>query len=126
MTTLSAMSHLRALVIQPCSGCQRNHCDCPDAVWLGIVPVLRDTTGIHAKAGDEAQAGRLKAVSVEPVSRAVSGRALTATSEIMDVTAGETAPISPSLGTVPLPLSDGPNLPPAISNGVPGEICREG
>jgi len=67
MTALSAMSHLRALVIQPCAGCQRNHCDCPDAVWLGIVP-------------------------------------------------------SPSLGTVPLPLSDGPNLPPA-ANGVPGEHC---
>lgn len=31
-----------------------------------------------------------------------------------------------SSGTVPLPLSDGPNLNPPAANGVPGEHCREG
>lgn len=45
----------------------------------------------RAKAGDEAQGGRMRDPCVEPVSRPAAGRAAAATSEFMDVTAGETA-----------------------------------
>lgn len=52
-------------------------------------------SGYQAKAGDEA-AGTEHASprpAVEPVSRPAGGRAAAATSEFMDVTAGETAPV---------------------------------
>lgn len=45
----------------------------------------------NAKAGDEARGkGNIEVPQAEPVSRPVAGRSATATSEIMDVTAGET------------------------------------
>jgi hypothetical protein len=49
-------------------------------------------TTSHAKARDDAPATDNPA-GAERVSRAVAGRSATATSERMDVTAGETAPV---------------------------------
>lgn len=49
--------------------------------------------GYQAKAGDEAQGGRICEPCMEPVSRPAAGRSAAATSEFMDVTAGETAPV---------------------------------
>lgn len=69
-------------------------------------------TEYHAKAGDEA-AGTEHASpcpAVEPVSRPAAGRSAAATSEPMDVTAGETAPV-PSAANV---------------DGVPAAIASDG
>lgn len=49
-------------------------------------------TAIHAKARDEAPAPMLERAGVERVSRPAAGRSAAATSEVMDVTAGETVP----------------------------------
>jgi len=48
----------------------------------------------RAKAGDEAGEGRTCESPVEPVSRGADARSSAATSELMDATAGETAPVS--------------------------------
>lgn len=49
---------------------------------------------IRANAGVEARGGRTGDPCVESVSRPAAGRSAATTSEIMDVTAGETAPVS--------------------------------
>lgn len=76
-------------------------------------------TKIHAKARDEAPAPRLKRAGVERVSRAAAGRSAAATSEIMDVTAGETALLSKAAHVVPAAQAVPPErvtvLPPATA-----------
>lgn len=62
---------------------------------LGIKSgVTVEVEGRRAKAGGEAQGGRICKPCVEPVSRPAAGRTAAATPEIMDVTAGEMAPKS--------------------------------
>ena len=65
---------------------------CPVDSARGDAPLPRAEIESRAKAGDEAGVGMPMAEPVEPVSRPVAGRSATATSEPMDVTAGETAP----------------------------------
>lgn len=64
----------------------------------------RAEQGSQAKAGDEAVVGARAEATVEPVSRPAAGRSAAATSEQMDVTAGETAPapIARSAPSAPL------------------------
>lgn len=60
-----------------------------------MAEVMADEAGsneIQAKAGVEAQGEKASEPCAEPVSRAAIGRSIAATSEPMDVTAGETAP----------------------------------
>ena len=71
--------------------------------------VAGDQSESQANAGDEAEAN---VADVEPVSRPAAGRSAAATSEPMDVTAGETAPTPPPAAPVPLerkrPVCDSP------------------
>jgi len=56
-------------------------------------------SGSQANAGDETEGGCQSAEApVEPVSRPAGGRTPAATSELMDATAGETAPVSKAAG----------------------------
>lgn len=59
--------------------------DWPDA------PLPEELEGSRANAGDEAEP--IEVAKAEPVSRPAAGRSAAATSELMDATAGETAPI---------------------------------
>lgn len=65
----------------------------PAAVGSGapaqLPPAAFDEIECRANAGDE---GAARTAAVEPVSRPAAGRSAAATSELMDVTAGETAP----------------------------------
>lgn len=78
--------------------------------------------GYQAKAGDEA-AGTEHASprpAVEPVSRPAAGRSAAATSEFMDVTAGETAPVANPVKAAPPKQASAPvtvmaALPLAVS-----------
>lgn len=58
----------------------------------GLTDGRAEAKEYQAKAGDETQGGHASEPCVEPVSRAAAGRSAAATSEPMDVTAGETAP----------------------------------
>lgn len=59
----------------------------------GLADGRAEATEHQAKAGDETQGGQASEPCAEPVSRAAAGRSAAATSEPMDVTAGETAPM---------------------------------
>ncbi|WP_310532529.1 hypothetical protein [Novosphingobium sp.] len=64
--------------------------------WLGAAQGVTGSVTleeIQANAGDEAMVVAIAEAIVEPVSRAAAGRSAAATSEPMDVTAGETAPV---------------------------------
>ena len=83
--------------------------------------VTEEVEGCRAKAGGEAQGGRACEPCVEPVSRPAAGRSAAATSEIMDVTAGETAPelkraeaMPPMPASAPVVVDDAPRpVPPS-------------
>jgi hypothetical protein len=55
-------------------------------------PAVVETQESQAKADDEAEGGHASEPSEESVSRPAAGRSAAATSELMDATAGETAP----------------------------------
>lgn len=74
-------------------------------------PLPEQITEYHAKAGDEAAVVAIAEAVVEPVSRAAAGRSAAATSEPMDATAGETAPVSRQ----PMPMAERIDLAAASS-----------
>jgi hypothetical protein len=57
---------------------------------LYLIDAARMTS--QANVGDDAEGGHASEPSAEPASRPAAGRSAAATSEVMDVTAGETAP----------------------------------
>lgn len=72
-------------------------------------------TRSRANAGDEAEGVKLKAPAVEPVSRAAAGRSAAATSEPMDVTAGETAPVAAPVSSKGLAVAERIDLGSIVS-----------
>lgn len=89
-----AVSHPHLIVGKAVDGMRMAGMIAWDRLALSPSLMVANDQESQAKADDEAAGVRLAETVVESVSRPDAGRSASATSEIMDVTAGETAPFS--------------------------------